>query len=124
MKEVIYLKVSRQRVEGMTKSLPTLKRGEIPVKLLVVVDETAFREPVIERQVHIADWREGIDIADVELRESTITEEEAALIRARRLEAMQRVLEHQGFVVLPPPSAPCPADCGGEAHDGACREPS
>jgi len=99
MKEIIYLKVSRQRVEGMTKSLPALARGEIPVKLVVEVDDKAFREPVIERHVHVTDWREGIDIADVELREAIITEAEAEMIRSRRLAAMRKVLEEHGYSV-------------------------
>jgi hypothetical protein len=33
MKEIIYLAVSEYRVERMTKNLPQLSRGEIPVKL-------------------------------------------------------------------------------------------
>lgn len=105
MKEVIYLAVSHQRVERMTKRLPDLARGEIPVKLVIEVDPTAFREPVIERHVHVADWRDGIDIADVELREAIITEEEAALIRARRLAAMRAILEAQGYSVTEPETA-------------------
>lgn len=102
MREVIYLAVSRQKVERMTKNLPDLKRGEIPVKLVVTVDNGAFREPVIEIPVHVADWREGTDIADVELREAVITEAEAQLIRERRLAAMRAVLEGQGYTVTAP----------------------
>lgn len=102
MREVIYLAVSRSKVERMTKNLPDLKRGEIPVKLVLEVDEGAFREPVIERHVKVADWREGTDIADVELREAVITEEEAALIRARRLARMQEILIAHGWDVVPP----------------------
>lgn len=104
MKEVIYLAVSRQRVERMTKNLPDLKRNEIPVKLVIEVDPGAFREPVIERYVKIADWREGIDLADVELRESVITEAEAQMIRDRRLTQMRAILEAQGFTVTEPPA--------------------
>lgn len=102
MKEIIYLRVSRHKVEQMTKSLPSLQRGDIPVKLVIEVDAAAFREPVIERHVHVVDWREGIDIGDIELRESVITEAEAQVIRDRRLAAMRRILEEQGFTVDPP----------------------
>jgi len=102
MREVIYLAVSRSKVERMTKNLPDLRRGEIPVKLIIEVDPAAFREPVIERHVKVADWREGTDITDVELREAVITEEEAAIIRARRLAAMQQVLVAHGWGVVPP----------------------
>jgi hypothetical protein len=102
VKEVIYLAVSRRKVERMNKSMPDLARGEIPVKLVIEVDEAAFREPVIERHVHIADWREGIDIADVEMRESVITEAEAELIRQRRLAAMRHILEDHGYGITAP----------------------
>src|SRR4051812_12169078 len=99
MKEVIYLTVSQYGVGRMTKNLPTLKRGEIPVKLTLNVEDNAFREPVIEKEVHIEDWRQGVDIADVEFKETIITEEEAQLIRERRLEKMKEVLEDQGYTV-------------------------
>lgn len=104
MREIIYLAVSRQRVERMTKRLPDLSRGEIPVKLIVEVDAAAFREPVLERHVHVTDWREGIDIADLDLRELTITEDEAQLIRDRRIKAMRDILEGHGFTVTEPPA--------------------
>lgn len=110
MKETIYLRVSRSKVEGMTKNLPDLRRGEIPVKLVVEVDPGAFREPVIERHVKVTDWREGIDIADLDLRESVITEAEAQIIRDRRLAQMRKILEDHGFSVT--------AD-GGEGASGA-----
>lgn len=105
MKEVIYLKVSRHRVEGMYKSLPAVGRYEIPVKVIVEVAETAFREPTIERKVTVTDWRDGIELADVELREGIITEAEAELIKARRLAQMRAVLEERGFTVTYTPLA-------------------
>lgn len=101
MKETIYLRVSKSRVEGMTKKLPDLQRGEIPVKLVIEVDPAAFREPVIEHHVKITDWREGIDIADLDLREAIITEAEAQVIRDRRLAQMRQVLEQHGYAVTP-----------------------
>ena len=99
MKETIYLTVSRGGVGRMTKNLPTLRCGEIPVKLVVEVDESAFREPVIERHVHVVDWRDGIDLADVELREAIITEAEAEQISAQRLASMRKILEEHGYEV-------------------------
>lgn len=104
MKEIIYLRVDRSGVRGMTKNLPSTHRGEIPVKLEVIIDDTAFREPVLTRQVHIADWRDGIDLADVEFRESVITEAEADLIRQRRLAAMREILEARGYTITDPPA--------------------
>jgi hypothetical protein len=102
MKETIYLVASHYKVERMTKNLPALTRGEIPIKLTLTVDEKAFREPVISKEVHIDDWRDGVDIADVEFRGSVITEEEAELIKQRRLEKMRGILEAQGFTVTEP----------------------
>jgi hypothetical protein len=102
LKETIYLVVSRHKVERMTKNLPDLRRGEIPVKLVVTVADTAFREPVIQREVEIVDWRDGIEVGDLDLKESFITEEEAALIRARRLAKMAELLEREGYGVIPP----------------------
>ena len=104
MRETIFLAVDRAGVRRMTKRLPDLNRGEIPVKLVVEIDDTAFREPVIERHVHVTDWREGIDIADIQLKESIITEQEAELIRARRLAKMREILEGQGYEVNDPAS--------------------
>jgi hypothetical protein len=43
MKETIYLVVSPYKVERMTKNLPGLSRGEIPVKLSITVDEKVMR---------------------------------------------------------------------------------
>lgn len=105
MQETIFLVISRQRVERMTKSLPSLKRGEIPVKIVVRVAATAFREPVIEREVEIVDWRDGIEVGDLDLKESFITEAEAAMIRKQRLEKMRELMEANGYeVTLKPPA--------------------
>jgi hypothetical protein len=102
VKEVIYLRVSRHRVEGMTKRLPDLQRGDIPVKLTIEVDDAAFREPVIEHRVHVTDWRQGMDLPDLDLRDGIITEQEAGVIRARRLAAMRKVLEEHGYAITEP----------------------
>jgi hypothetical protein len=105
MRETIFLVVSRQKVEKLTKSLPMLSRGQIPVKLVIEVAETAFREPVIERYVKIDDWREGIDISDVDFKETFITEEEAAYIRQQRLARMAAMLTEHGYLVKGPEPA-------------------
>jgi len=102
MREVIYLAVSRTKVERMTKNLPDLKRGEIPVKLTLAVDNAAFGPPVLEQHVHVTDWREGVGLGDLELREAVITEAEAQLIRDQRLAAMRAVLEGRGYTVTAP----------------------
>lgn len=102
MIEIIYLRVDRSGIRGMTKSLPQLRRGEIPVKLELVVEDDAFRTPVIEKRVVVEDWREGIDIADVDFKETLITEDEAKLIREQRLARMKQVLEAQGYEITKP----------------------
>jgi hypothetical protein len=101
MKEVIYLVVDKYNVKRMTKNLPSLNRGEIPVKLILAVDEKAFREPVITKEVHINDWQEGMDVADVEFRGQFITQEEADVIKARRLEKMVKILEDNNYTIIP-----------------------
>ena len=44
MRETIFLRISRQKVEGMTKNLPYLNRGEIPIKLILEVKDNAIEE--------------------------------------------------------------------------------
>lgn len=102
MKEIIFLRVSKKGVHGFTKNLPSLSRGEIPVKLTLTVEDSAFREPVVAKEVTITDWREGIDIADVEFKEAIITEEEASLIKQRRLAKMRDILKQHGYNVEEP----------------------
>lgn len=102
MKDTVYLVVTNRKVDRMTKNLPELYRGEYPVKLEVTVEDSAFREPIIVREVNVVDWREGIDIADVEFKESSITVEEAMMIRQQRLERMRTILEQQGYQIIAP----------------------
>lgn len=99
MKEVIYLVVSNRKVERMTKTLPNIYRGEVIVKLNVTVTDKAFNPPTLDQEVIVDDWREGVDLEDVEFRQNVITKEEAAEIRERRLEKMRTVLEGQGYTV-------------------------
>lgn len=104
MTEIIYLVIDRSGVRRMTKNLPSLNRGEIPVKVKVTVENEAFRTPVIEKEVYVDDWREGVDIADVEFKQNVITPEEAEQIKQRRLEKMQEILQNQGYEVSKPDS--------------------
>lgn len=99
MVETIYLYADKWGINRMTKNLGQVKRGEIPIKLELEVAEDAFREPVIEKKVVIEDWRQGVDIADVDFKETFITEEEAEAIRQMRLEKMSEILKSQGYTV-------------------------
>jgi hypothetical protein len=105
VKETIYLAVSRTKIERMTKRLPDLQRGEIPVKLLIEVDPAAFGEPVLEQHVRVTDWREGIDIRPVDVQDGIITEREAAMIRETRLAELTAILEARGYMITPPVAA-------------------
>lgn len=102
MREIVWMTVNRHQVVKLTKNAPDLKRGEIPVKLVIEVDEAAFQTPTIEQHIRITDWREGLVFADPHLLEGVITEEEAAIIRTRRLEAMAAALAEHGYTVEPP----------------------
>lgn len=86
----------------MTKNLPSLYRGEVAVKLTVTVTDKAFNPPTLDQEVVINDWREGIDLEDVEFRQSIITREEAEVIKQRRLAKMTEVLKKQGYKITPP----------------------
>lgn len=102
MKEIIYLVVSGNKVERMTKTMPNLYRGEIPVKLSVTVTDRAFDPPTLNQEIIVDDWRQGIDLEDVEFRQNIITPAEAEIIRQRRLEKMREVLENQGYTITAP----------------------
>lgn len=102
MKDLIYLVVDQDKVKRMTKSLPSIYRGEVIVKLNVGVSDKAFDPPTLSQEIYVDDWRKGIDLEDVEFRENIITEEEAETIRQRRLEKMREILEGQGYEVNKP----------------------
>lgn len=102
MIDVIYLTVDQHGVKKMTKSLPYLQKGEFPVKIEVEVKPEAFRNPVLTKKVVVEDWREGIDIQDVDFKETFITPKEAEVIKAQRLERMQEILSKQGYTVIRP----------------------
>lgn len=104
MKATIFLIVDRNGVQGMRKSLPDVRRGEVPVKLNITVPQEAFAPPMLVQDVQVDDWRQGIDLQDIEFRQSVITPEEAKEIRERRLAKMKEVLENQGYKVEAPES--------------------
>jgi hypothetical protein len=110
MREVIYLAASKYGVRGMWKNMPSLQRGEIPIKISLEIEERAFREPSIQQEIIITDWREGIDIPDADIHELVITQEEAEIIKARRLEAMVGILKAKGYDILPPDTQEQAAD--------------
>jgi hypothetical protein len=103
MKDTIYLVLSQYKVERMTKNPPATGRGELAVKVVVEARQSAFREPTLVREITVTDPMEGIGLDDIELTQPYITEEEAAMIRARRLENMAEQLRSRGYAVLRAP---------------------
>lgn len=99
MRETIFLIATATKVERMTKNLPSLKRGELPIKVTIDIKQGAFRTPTIDKEIIIDDWREGIDMDDVEFNRNIITKQEAEDIKQKRLAKMQEILEGQGFTV-------------------------
>jgi hypothetical protein len=102
VKDTIYLTVSRQGVLHMRKSYTGTRRGEAIIKLGVTVDDKAFQPPMLEQQVVVNDWRAGIDMEDVQFNQNVITEEEAEMVRQKRLAKMSEILQGQGYTITPP----------------------
>lgn len=99
MKDVIYLTVTRHKVEKMTKNVPYLRKGEYVVRVDVEVKEDAFHEPTVVKQVVIENWRQGVDVSDVEFSEPYITEKEAEQIRAQREADLIESLKAKGYTI-------------------------
>jgi hypothetical protein len=105
MRDTVFIVVDRAGARKMTKGLPAVKRGEIPIKLRLEVDEAAFSPPVVEQHLHITDWRAGRGAIQFAVREGTITEAEAGTLRADMLLEMRDTLERAGYTVTPPGDA-------------------
>lgn len=97
MKQTIYLLVDQYNVKRMTKNVPATGRGEHVLKVEVEIKPDAFRDPLLTKQIVVEDWREGIDISDVDLKNGFITEEEAKTIRESRLQSTIEILKAQGY---------------------------
>lgn len=102
MKDTIYLIVNKSGVQSMRKSFVGTKRDEVCVKLNVTVAEKAFQPPILEQNVAVEDWRDGVDIEDVKFERNVITSEEAEIVKERRLAKMTNILESQGYQVIKP----------------------
>ncbi len=99
MKDTIYLIVNRWKVERMTKNVPQLKKGDYVCRVDVTVKEDAFTEPMLVKEVTVENWREGVDVSDIEFSEPYITEEEATIIRERREKALIESLKAKGYKI-------------------------
>jgi hypothetical protein len=99
VKDIVYLVVSRAGVQSMRKSLPDLKRGEIALKVHVTAADKSFAPPTIEQHIDIQDPYQGVDLEDVHFNGYTITQEEADVIRQRRLAKAAEILTANGYAV-------------------------
>lgn len=99
MKDTIYLTVDRRGVQSMRKSYQGAARGQAVVKVNVTVDENAFKPPMLEQSIVVSDWSDNIDMEDVKFERGIITQEEAEMVKKRRLEKMKEILESQGYTV-------------------------
>lgn len=99
MNETIYLRVDRNGVKGMTKTMPRLLKNEYPVKLNIEVKPEAFREPLMETDITITDWRQGMAFPDIDLKNLTITKEEAQQIVAQREAQLIEDLRAKGYSI-------------------------
>src|SRR4051812_11570013 len=104
MKEVIYLVASPSGV-GTTayKNLPrNIRRDEVAIKVHVDIAPDAFAPPVLEQTISIENPYRGIDLADVHFKGDTITEDEAEVIRKRRLKKAAEILRANNYEVTEP----------------------
>lgn len=102
MNETIYLKVDRFGVKGMTKSMPRLNKNEYPVKLNITVEPEAFREPLMETNIVITDWRQGFAFPDIDLKEMAISKDEAEQLVAQREAQAVEDLRAKGYEITIP----------------------
>jgi hypothetical protein len=99
MQDTIFLRCDHTKVLGMTKGVPNnTYRGELIIKVRVKVDPKAYGNPVIEQEIEVTDWTEGIaaSMVDVKLDRPFITEEEAAMIREKRIIELADMLRETG----------------------------
>jgi hypothetical protein len=106
LKDTIWLVISPERVEKMTKTPPDTTRGRIAVKVLVTVPIGAFQPPVLQKELRVEDWRDGTELGDMDLSQGVITQAEADLIVQRRLAKMADILRERGAVVTWPEPEP------------------
>lgn len=102
MTETIYLKIDRYGVRGMTKNLPSLRKGEYVVKVNVEVKSEAFQEPILTQDIVITDWRQGLAFPDLDLKEMAITQAEADKIVSQRKADVVANLRLEGYQITEP----------------------
>ena len=102
MTDTIYLILSPSKVERMVKTekaATSLYKDEIPVKVTIEVPDENWKRPYLEKRIVVNRWDKGIDVEDVHFENDFVTEQEAQMIREKRLEKMKEILEGQGYKV-------------------------
>jgi hypothetical protein len=103
MRGTIWLTCDRVGINKMTKGRPTrLDRGELAIKVEVIVDPECWGSPSLEQTIHIHDWRDGLTFPDVRLDQMTITPAEAEKIKAERAAEAASQLRALGYTVEAP----------------------
>jgi hypothetical protein len=103
MRQTIYLIATPGGIDRMTKRQPDHNRGELPIKVTVNLPSSLFAPPTISQEITIADPFRDVEIGrDVELRQLFITQDEADVIKRRRMQEMREVLEAAGYKVEAP----------------------
>jgi len=117
MKDRIYLVCDEYSVRRMTKREPRLTHGETAVMVDVEADPGALQAPTVAQRMHVTDWRNGLDLGGVTIRQSFITIGAAAAVRDEILTRMAAALEAAGFEVIPPAEL-VPALTAGDGETG------
>ena len=100
MKDTAYMICSRKKIENMRKTLPKdLSPAQIPIKVNLEIPDEQFGPKVLEKKVFVNEFRDNLDLEDVDFEGSHITEEEAEMIKENRKESARKFLEDQGFKV-------------------------
>ncbi|NBC02461.1 MAG: hypothetical protein GVY20_02025 [Bacteroidetes bacterium] len=102
MKETIFLIATKNGIDRMVKresSATDLRKNEIPIKLTVKISEDNWKPPFIEKEVVVDRWDKGVELIDVDFEGSTISKEEAEILRQRRINKAAEMLEQQGYQV-------------------------
>ena len=71
MRDRIYLVLSNNKVERMTKNPPSLEANEIYISLKVNVLDEVFKRPVFWGEINVSDNGNGFDL-DIKEMEQTI----------------------------------------------------
>lgn len=102
MTDTIYLICTKKGVQSMVKTsrgVQNLRKGEVPIKLKVNVDDGNWKPPFIEKEIVVDRWDDNLELDDIDFEGQYVTEDEVDLIRQHRLDRMNEILSQQGYTV-------------------------